>query len=690
MSRTDCPSQDTLSDFVLGKLPVPEQGTVAEHLDVCTDCEQKIGQLDAMADEVVSQLRRISGPDATEAVPSARAGELPSAIESWGEFRIVRELGRGGMGVVCEAYQGSLNRHVALKFLPEHGNLARFRREAQAAGRLHHTHIVPVFGVGEHRGRHFYVMQYIVGRGLDAISKDRAEAPGGTGKSPGRPGSREAARIGVQVAEALAYAHGQGVIHRDIKPSNLLLDDQGTVWVTDFGLAKVADQQDLTGTGDLLGTVRYMPPEAFEGRYDARGDIYALGLTLYELIALRPAYDESDRARLIRLVTIGDPPRLRDLDRGVPRDLDTVIHKAIERDPAHRYQTAAALAEDLKRFLEDRPIRSRRIGELERFARWCRRNPGVTGLAASLIGFLILATIGSLIGLARMSRLVQRETAARWVADRQKDAAEAASTREAQSRQQAEAALRDAKVQRDRAEANFAKARAAVDDYLTRVSESRLFQVPGMQPLRRDLLQSALGFYQDFLKERGDDPTIFAGLAAAHLRVGRIVRELGQADEARWAFQQARDLYRALAERSPHDRESQGGLAEALDEFGQTDEAIAIWERLVRDGPDLARYERKLADAYDARAFAETQADRSLTWHLKALALREALVRRDPEDPRVQAHLGQTLINLGLVLGRQGQSARRWRCLNGSSSTVARPTSDPRKSSSMVSTCRSA
>ena len=459
----------------------------------------------------------------------------------------------------------------------------------------------------------------------------------------------------MQVAEALAYAHGQGVIHRDIKPSNLLLDDQGTVWVTDFGLAKVADEQNLTGTGDLLGTLRYMPPEAFEGRYDARGDIYALGLTLYELLALRPAYDETDRARLIRLITAEDPPRLRDLDREIPRNLETVIHKAIERDPGHRYPTAAALAEDLQRFLEDRPIRARRIGEVERLTRWCRRNPWVAGLAASLIIFLVLATIGSLLGLARMSRLAEQETFARRVADQQKDAAEHARTREAKARQDVEEALRDAQVERNRAEANFAKARAAVDDYLTRVSESRLLQVPGMQPLRRDLLESALSFYQDFLKERGNDPTIFAGLAAAHLRVGRISRELGQADEARWGFQQARDLYRTLVERSPDDRESQGGLAEALDEIGQTAEAIAIWERLIRDGPDRAGYEQKLADAYDARAFAETQADQSLQWHLKALVLREDLVRRDPDDPRVQAHLGQTLINLGLVLGRQGQ-----------------------------------
>ncbi len=188
---------------------------------------------------------------------AAPGGAVP---EQWGDFRIVREIGRGGMGVVCEAFQGSLNRHVALKFLPEHGDLARFRREARAAGRLHHTNIVPVFGVGEHEGRPYYVMQFIDGRGLDAVIAE--------GKRP--TDWRGVARIGLQVADALAYAHSQGVVHRDIKPSNLLIDDRGTVWVADFGLAKADDGPDLTRTGDVLGTLRYMPPEAFEGRA-ARG-----------------------------------------------------------------------------------------------------------------------------------------------------------------------------------------------------------------------------------------------------------------------------------------------------------------------------------------------------------------------------------------------------------------------------------
>jgi WD40 repeat protein/tetratricopeptide (TPR) repeat protein len=504
MSRIDCPNQDTLSDFVLGKLAIHAQGTVAEHLDACTECEQRAGELDAMADGVVSVLRRISGPvpgagdDMTEAAgPGSNAGgdmtavahphhagDLASSTERWGEFRIVREIGRGGMGVVCEAFQGSLNRHVALKFLPAHGNLARFRREAQAAGRLHHTNIVPVFGVGEQDGRHFYVMQYIAGRSLDAVLKERAEAAGGSGRSSGRRGAQEAARIGSQVAGALAYAHGQGVIHRDIKPSNLLLDDQGAVWVTDFGLAKVADQQDLTGTGDVLGTLRYMPPEAFEGRYDARGDIYALGLTLYELLALRAAYNDADRARLIRLVTAGDPPRLRELDRAVPHDLETVIHKAIERDPAHRYPTAAQLADDLVRFLEDRPVLARRTGPLGQALRWCRRNKAV----AALLAALVLVFVGGFAGVT-----------VQWLrADAEATRANTMAQAEAEART-AESKLR-VRAQSEIAERNLDHAldfarRGDVDYALLWMAEA-LEQVPAERPEIARMLRANLGGWE--------------------------------------------------------------------------------------------------------------------------------------------------------------------------------------------------
>jgi eukaryotic-like serine/threonine-protein kinase len=175
------------------------------------------------------------------------------------------------------------------------------------------------------------------------------------------------ARIGGQVAEALEYAHRQGTLHSDIKPSNLLLDAHGTVWVTDFGLAKaVGDDDDLTHTGDIVGTIRYMAPERFRGLCDVRSDVYALGLTLYELIAFRPAFPARDRHDLIRQITQEEPPRLRRVDPTLFRDLETIVHKAIERDPSHRYATAQQMADDLQRFSDDRPIRARRVPAMER------------------------------------------------------------------------------------------------------------------------------------------------------------------------------------------------------------------------------------------------------------------------------------------------------------------------------------
>jgi formylglycine-generating enzyme required for sulfatase activity len=220
------------------------------------------------------------------------------------------------------------------------------------------------------------------------------------------------ARIGIQVADALEYAHRQGILHRDTKPSNLLLDTTGTVWVTDFGLAKANDQQDLTHTGDILGTLRYMPPEAFDGNSDARGDVYALGLTLYELLAFRPAFDEKERNRLIKQVTTAEPARLDRLNPEVPRDLVTIVHKAIERDPARRYPSAAELEADLKRFQDDEPIQARRQTQVERYWRWARHNPGIAALSGALAAVLVLVAVASLLAAGYFNRLRENEAQA--------------------------------------------------------------------------------------------------------------------------------------------------------------------------------------------------------------------------------------------------------------------------------------
>jgi eukaryotic-like serine/threonine-protein kinase len=384
-------------------------------------------------------------------------------LDRLGEYRILRELARGGMGVVYEAVQESLGRHVALKVLPFHrlvreSQLERFRREARAAARLHHSNIVPVFGVGESDGVHYYAMQYIQGqnlevvlqevrrlRGLPAESWGTSTRPSDLGTSlarellsggldravavepdatevraapvasvgssptivdPAGPGSgselaaqpeiqyiRSVARIGLQVAEALDYAHHQGVLHRDIKPANILLDTQGTAWVTDFGLAKADDSVALTNQGDIVGTLRYMAPERFGGRADRRSDVYGLGLTLYEMLTLRSAFDSSDRARLMERILHVEPPRPRRVDPRIPRDVETIVLKAMAKEPGRRYAGASALAEDLRRFLADRPIQARRTPAWEHAWRFCRRNRGLAAslaVAASLVAALVV------------------------------------------------------------------------------------------------------------------------------------------------------------------------------------------------------------------------------------------------------------------------------------------------------------
>ena len=206
---------------------------------------------------------------------------------------------------------------------------------------------------------------------------------------------RSVARVGLQVAEALAYAHKQGILHRDIKPSNLLLDVQGTVWITDFGLAKSEGGEDLTQTGDIVGTIRYMAPERFEGDSLPQSDVYGLGVTLFEMLTLRPAFDDSNRARLIERIGRDSAPLLRKYAPQIPRDLETIVQKCIARHPRDRYASADEVAEDLRRFLSDRTILARRTSTPERLWRWGRRNP----MVASLVAALGLILSGSVVGL---------------------------------------------------------------------------------------------------------------------------------------------------------------------------------------------------------------------------------------------------------------------------------------------------
>jgi serine/threonine protein kinase len=622
-----------------------------------------------------------------------------------GDYRIIREIGRGGMGIVYEAEQESLGRHVALKVLPQgpllhEKQLRRFEREAKTAARLHHTNIVPVFGVGEQDGLHYYVMQFIRGVGLDAVIEamrtgqatgspleGRAAKPGaesiasftawqaanalrsgsfppiakepapdqrsgiattsftaarpvtpnpdsqrGEGNSPteihakapltqaqlqtddgptpvapARPAPcskaywQGVARLGRQVASALDYAHSQNVLHRDIKPANLLLDAAGIVWVADFGLAKVLEQPGVSNTGDIVGTLQYMAPEQFQGNHDARSDICSLGLTLYELLTLQPAFQDSNHSRLIHRITQQEPPRLRKRNGAIPRDLETIVHKAIARDPARRYATAKELHDDLERFLEDRPIRARRVGYGERLARWCRRNPAVAGLTLLATSLLLLVAVVATAGYIRTRDALEGERQALGREKGQRQRAEANFKRAEDNANQAEDNAKQAKAsfkqasdaldrekeQRHRAEATANLSLDMLEEIFERlaplqvVAASQLtvasageeqFEValqPTLSPETAALLEKLLVFYDRLAAQGNDDTKVRRQAAKATRRVGDIRLHLGQTEQALEAYEHAVSKYKDLAKQFPDDTALMTELAGVYNALGQ-------------------------------------------------------------------------------------------------------------------------
>jgi serine/threonine protein kinase len=522
------------------------------------------------------------GPRVEGNGPSPRVS-APGPVElgtPLGDFRILREIGRGGMGVVYEAEQLSLGRRIALKVLPfaltlDSRQLQRFKTEARAAAQLHHSNIVPIYSVGCERGVHFYAMQLIDGQTLAALITDlrrqkgldasalpgsgtarRLQSAGAASKSgPAASFStipapaaetvsnpqaalstevdrglkgffRRVAELGVQAAEALEHAHRVGIVHRDVKPGNLLVDGNGQLWVTDFGLAQLQSDAALTLTGDLVGTLRYMSPEQALGQrplVDHRTDVYSLGATLYELLTLEPAFRSSDRHELLRQIAVDEPPPPRRLNRAIPFDLETVVLKAMAKRPEDRYASAQDLADDLCCFLDSKPLRARRPTPWERMAKWSRRH--LTVMMSALVLLVLTA-----VGLGISTFLVAREQAK----------TQKAYDELAQEEMRTKEALRNEARSRAAAEKDFHEAHKMLD-FVSQVSEEELAAIPQAQEVRGKLLREALLYYQRFMQRHGEDAS-----SEELARFANLLNEMGEQAKAVAVLEKAGQIRKRL------------------------------------------------------------------------------------------------------------------------------------------------
>ncbi|QDV58905.1 serine/threonine-protein kinase [Rosistilla oblonga] len=591
---------------------------------------------------------REAQPDNEVEAPAAHE-EVSIDGATLGDYRLGREIGRGGMGVVYEATQLSLRRNVALKVLPfaavlDSQQVARFRNEAQAAASLHHPHIVPVFAVGCERGVHYYSMQLIDGQSLEQVfdeprpsevtdpsgrdapcrveipqnqttldaplpaSRPRQLAPADRSAQPvpfadrsTQAGAGDRTQVGntgcgpdeiqrtvelmICVADALDFAHQQGVVHRDVKPSNLLVDSGGKVWVADFGLARVRGLGNLTAEGKVMGTARYMSPEQIAGRQqeiDHRTDIYSLGITLYELLCKRPAFESQDRERLFHAIQHSGPVPLRRVNPAVALDLETIVLKAIAKRKDDRYATAGELAEDLRRFLEGKPTLARRPTRVELAFRWAVRRQR---FVAAVFCLLVL----SIAGLTTATLMVSHQS-------RLKDQATA------------------------RAHLHLDQAHALVDRFGGLMSQ-RLASLPGGESLRIEVLHEAERYYLDFLQYADHHPEFHAQLAKVQFRLAATYRELGDFEAAEEKYQASIASYETLRDHAKWTDDDQADLALSMHNLAalQTDlgrgpeagcnyrKAVHLQQPLIESGDAASSYLPQWAMSQNNLALLEWQ-----------------------------------------------------------------------------------
>jgi eukaryotic-like serine/threonine-protein kinase len=667
-------------------LPPDRQDFLARHPDIA----EALGPcLDAL------QFIRAAAPGIRppEAPPAGEGAASPLGEEDLGDYRILCEVGRGGMGIVYEAVQLSLGRRVALKVLPLAATLdpkqrQRFHNEARAAASLDHPNIVKVHAVGEERGVSYYAMQFINGHPLDEVIRVLRHGGDGAGGCPAAPSPaaaepttdepREAnpeggaalpcaetvpqvraqattsggicdrgyfrgvAELGIQAAEALEHAHQLGVVHRDVKPGNLLVNGQGHLWVTDFGLARTAADSGLTMTGDLLGTLRYMSPEqalAQHGLVDHRTDIYSLGLTLYELLTLRPAVEGKDRQEVLNRIVQEEPATPRKLNRGIPVDLETIVLKAISKEPTNRYTTAKALAEDLRRYLADEPIQARRPTMGQRVGKWARRHRTFVRAAGLLF---LLGVAGLVVSL--------------WFIWRAKEEADLAWGEEKKQQERTKARLKQAQTNMD---LSF----AALDKIVLKLAERGLLSLDPAENEDAKLFRFALGLYESIAEKNSDDPAGWRQAARVYRKVGHIYRRLEQNDQAEEALAKAVKFGDKAVALSPEDVKGRLFLVDCHNERGELfrdtgrprqaedafRQALAISRQAVKEHPADRGCRSDMASALINLGFhlqSTGKAQEADPYLAESRALLKQLVADFPKDPHLRAVLGGMLHNL--------------------------------------------
>jgi tetratricopeptide (TPR) repeat protein len=626
-----------------------------ELIELDQACRQRYGlavrseELGAGAEAPAATATRL--PHRRSDVPAGRPADWPSIPG----LELLEVLGSGGMGVIFKARQATLDRDVAVKFLrdahrADSGQRERFLQEARAVARLRHPNLVQLYEFGEipaaggATSQPYLVLEYVAGGSLSDHLRGSPQPPG------------DAARLVESLADAIHYAHQQGVIHRDLKPANVLLqraevkaEDRTEVVrgspasaprpriadlcpkITDFGLAKFLAGSDLTQSGEVLGTPSYMAPEQAAGSFGsitAAVDVYGLGAILYEALTGRPPFAAATVDATLGLVRQDEPVPPRRLQPTVPRDLETICLKCLRKEAGRRYATAQDLADDLRRFRAGEPIQARPVGTGERVVGWCRRKPGVAGLLAALVLVFLAGSAGVLWQWQRARQ--ERDTA---------------------------------RQQKERAERHLQMIRGRVDR-LNRLGDGLLHR-PGQYRTGQAVLEEALGFYQELLPEEGNDPEVRREAAELYGQVAWIRHVLGQAELAAEAWGRKTSLLTSLVRDDPTSAALRKDLARShrwrgnmLRDLGKTGEARQAYDRaaelqegLLRESPNDAHYQMQLANTL--LNIAGLPWDRDQTEELETLwsrvvELDRAAVRAAPGNLQYKAELALALLEQGL------------------------------------------